>query len=92
VRTWLQEVTVRPRHLVVLRPTVAVVIERDHGRQRELGKVAYRSGETDPLQLDALLATTPRIGLWLDTSAQTPVETVQSILDRRTEAAVDSVI
>jgi AAA domain-containing protein len=92
VRTWLQEVTVRPRHLVVLRPTVAVVLERDHARQRELGKVAYRSGETDAHHLDALLATIPRIGLWLDTSTQTPVETVQSILDRRTEARVDSVI
>jgi hypothetical protein len=92
VRTWLKAVTVRPRHLVVLRPTVAVVLERDHARQRERGKVAYRSGETDAHQLDTLLAATPRIGLWLDTSTQTPVETVQSILDRRTEAGVDSVI
>lgn len=90
VRTWLRAVTERPRHLVVLRPSVAVVLERDQARQRALGKVAYRSGETDAHQLDTLLGTTPRIGLWLDSSAQTPLETVQSILDRRTEAAVDS--
>lgn len=71
VRTWLQAVPVRPRHLVVLRPSVAVVIERDRVRRRERGKVAYRSRETDPHELDALLATTPRLGLWLDTSTQT---------------------
>jgi hypothetical protein len=53
---------------------MAVVLERDHAGQREAGKVAYRSGETDAHQLDALLAATPRIGLWLDTSTQTPVE------------------
>jgi hypothetical protein len=92
VRTWLQSVPVRPRHLVVLRPSVAVVLERDGLRQRERGKVAYRSGETDPNQLDTLLATTPRFGLWLDTSTQTPNETVQSILDQPSEAAVDSIL
>jgi hypothetical protein len=91
VRTWLRSVPVRPRHLVVLRPSVAVVLERDEVRQRHHGKVAYRSGETDPNQLDTLLASTPRIGLWLDTSRQTPNETVQSILDQRSEAAVDSI-
>jgi hypothetical protein len=84
--------TVRPRYLVVLRPSVAAVLERDHARQRALGKVAYRSGEINVQQLDALLGATPRIGLWLDTSTLTSVETVQSILDRRTEAGVDSVI
>jgi adenylate kinase len=92
VRTWLQSVPVRPRYLVVLRPSMVVVLERDRVRQRERGKVAYRSGETDPHQLDTLLATTPRVGLWLDTSTQTPNETVQSILDQRSEAVVDSVI
>ncbi len=55
VRTWLRSVPVRPRHLVVLRPSVAVVLERDGVRQRDDGKVAYRSGETDPDQLDTLL-------------------------------------
>ena len=92
VRTWLQAVPVRPRHLVVLRPSAAVVLERDQARQRGLGKIAYRSGETDAHHLDTSLATTPRIGLWLDTSKQTPIETVQTILDRQPEAAVDSII
>jgi hypothetical protein len=92
VRTWLRAVTERPRHLIVLRPSVTTVLERDQARQSELGKVAYRSAETDVDQLDTLLGTTPRIGLWLDTSKQTPIETVQSILERQSEAAVDSII
>jgi AAA domain len=92
VRTWLRAVAVRPRHLVVLRPSVAVVLERDLARQRELGKIAYRSRETDAHQLDTLLATTPRIGLWLDTSTLTPIETVQTILERQREAGVDSIV
>jgi hypothetical protein len=92
VRTWLQAVSSRPRRLVVLRPSVEVVLQRDHARRREVGKVAYRPGETDPHQLDTLLASTPRLGLWLDTSTQTPIETVQTILERQAEATVDSII
>jgi hypothetical protein len=92
VRTWLEEVAARPRHLVVLRPSLAVVRERESAREREVGKVAYRPGETNASQLDSLLASTPRIGLWLDTSAQTPIETVQTILERRVDAAVDSIL
>jgi hypothetical protein len=78
ILTWLRAVPARPRHVVVLRPSVAVVLERDHARQREVGKVAYRPGESDAHELDALLASTPRIGLWLDTSTQSPIETVQT--------------
>ena len=92
IRTWLQAMSARPRHLVVLRPRLDVVLERDHARQRDVGKVAYRPGEADASRLDALLASTPRIGLWLDTSAQTPIETVQTILERRDEAPVDSIL
>ncbi len=90
--TWLQAVPVRPRRLVVLRPSVAVVLQRDDNRRREGGKVAYRPGKPDAHQLDRLLATTPRIGLWLDTSNQTPFETVESILEGQLEAVVDSVV
>jgi gluconate kinase len=92
VRTWLRRVTVRPRHLVVLRPTVAVVQERDNARRATLGKVAYRQGQITIQELDHLLDATPKVGLWLDTSAQTPFETMHEILERRSEANVDSVI
>jgi hypothetical protein len=69
-----------------------VVQARDTFRRATLGKVAYREGEVTIRQLDELLEATPRIGLWLDTSAQTPFETTQDILDRRSEATVDALI
>ena len=62
VRTWLRRVTVRPRHLVVLRPTVAVVRERDKARRATVGKVAYRQGEVSIHEQDELLDATPKVG------------------------------
>jgi energy-coupling factor transporter ATP-binding protein EcfA2 len=88
VETWLGLVVTRPLHLVVLRPSVAVVEQRHEERRRRVGKVAYRGGYT-AIRNDCDLAATPRLGLWLDTSLQTPQETVAEILDRRAEAVVD---
>jgi len=92
VTHWLQSVTTRPRHLVVLRPSVAVVREREHQRHKASGKVAYRPGEFTPEDLDAFLAETPRVGLWLDTSGMTAEETVSQILIRQSAAVVDGVL
>lgn len=83
VASWLDHVKTRPRHLVVLRPSIAVVTSRDAERQRALGKIAYRPGEHTIEQLDAAVGETPRIGLWLDTSGQTPQQTVDEIIARR---------
>jgi gluconate kinase len=91
VRTWLRDANVQPSHLVVLRPSVSAVKERDEARKTMLGKVAYRSGEMSIRQLDELLASTPRIGLWLDSSDQTPRETVDEILARRDEAVLGAI-
>lgn len=88
VVAWLDQVKTRPRHLVVLRPSIAVVTSRDAERQRTLGKVAYRPGEYTIEQLDAAVGTTPRLGLWLDTSGQTPQQTVDEILARQAEADI----
>jgi hypothetical protein len=86
---WLGSVTSRPLHLVVLRPTIEVVALRDESRRRNTGKVAYRDGFT-PSENDAHLATTPRdLGLWLDTSRQTPQETVDEIMGRSDESLID---
>lgn len=85
---WLQQVRSRPRHLVVLRPDVHTVAARDAARRDSTGKVAYRPGQFTVEGLDAHLARTPRIGLWLDTSGQTPEETVDEILSRRDDARV----
>jgi chloramphenicol 3-O-phosphotransferase len=85
---WLERVAPRRRHLVVLRPSVEVLAARDTARMETTGKVAYRGGFTVEAN-DAALGTTPAdLGLWLDTSRQTPEETVAEILARREEAVV----
>jgi AAA domain-containing protein len=92
VTHWFQSVTTRPRHLVVLRPSVAVVREREHQRHEATGKIAYRPGEFCPEDLDGFIAETPRVGLWLDTSDMTAEETVSQILIRQSAAVVDGVL
>lgn len=88
VVTWIDRAGAGPVHLVVLRPSVGVVEERHARRRQATGKVAYRDGYTPALN-DADLATTPAgLGLWLDTSTQTPEETVAAIWERRVDARV----
>jgi hypothetical protein len=81
--------TGRHRRLVALRPSIDEVKNRDRKRLAETGKVAYRPDRFTPEYLDALFESTPRIGLWLDTSEQTPTETVDEILRRAAEAVVN---
>ncbi len=88
VLRWLDSVATRPRHLVVLRPSVAVIRQREEQRQAATGKIAYRPGGFTAEGLDRQLATTPQIGLWLDTSAMSAAETVAEILRRASEAVV----
>lgn len=88
VVTWLGRVTARPRHLVVLRPSVETVRRRDAERRATTGKVAYRPGGHTVEDLDAALARTPPVGLWLDTSALAPAETVATILTRTGDARI----
>ena len=52
----------------------------------------YREGGDSIESLDALLGTTAKVGLWLDTSNQTPEETVAEIVRRRSEAEADGFI
>ncbi|TXK35228.1 AAA family ATPase [Nonomuraea sp. C10] len=76
-------VTTRPLMVVVLAPDAATVARREADR----AKTAY--GAWTVAELDAgLRRDTPRIGLWLDTSAQTPAETVDEILARTNEASI----
>ena len=67
----------RPLLLIALAPQAAAIADREQSR----GKTAY-----DPWaikQLDTVLRhETPRLGLWLDTSSQTPAETADEILSR----------
>ena len=89
VVTWLKGCTARPRHLVVLRPSLDVVRRRDAARRVATGKVAYRPGSDTIESLDVELGVTAPMGLWLDTSRQTPEETVTEIVARRAEASVE---
>ncbi|MER6003933.1 AAA family ATPase [Nonomuraea angiospora] len=74
----------RPLHVIVLAPDPDEVDRRERARP----KVGYGSGWTIT-QLDESLRTeTPRIGLWLDTTRQTPGETVDEIIERAAEALV----
>jgi len=69
----------RPLVAVVLAPRPEVVAEREAAR----AKVAYRDGHHTIEELcEVLRSETPRLGLWLDTSKQTPEETVDEIIRR----------
>jgi len=75
----------RPRFVVVLTPRPDVVATREASRD----KIAYRDGAPTIEALDhALRLETPKLGLWLDTSDQTPDQTVDEIIERAEEARV----
>ena len=68
-------IATRPRYLVVLAPAADVLADRERGR----AKTGYR--DWTPEALDAALRhDTPRLGHWLDTSAETVDQTVTRIL------------
>jgi chloramphenicol 3-O-phosphotransferase len=72
----------RPLLVVVLAPQPEAIAAREADR----GKAAYGRYAIDQLD-DVLKQQTPRLGLWLDTTDQTPTETVAEILARgRSEA------
>ena len=72
----------RPLLVIVLAPQISIIADREQGR----GKTAY--GTWAIRQLDGILRNeTPRLGLWLDTSTQTPAETTDEILSRAWEEA-----
>ena len=82
---FVDRIAFRPLYVVVLIPRPEVVARREAERP----KTAYRPGSWTIDELDrSLRDRTPRIGLWLDNSDQTPDETVDEILARKDEARV----
>ncbi|MET9019252.1 AAA family ATPase [Actinopolymorpha sp. NPDC004070] len=82
---YVKSLVSRPVGVVVLAPGPDVVERRESGRT----KTGYADGWS-AAELDAALRVeTPRIGLWLDTSDQTPEQTVTQILQRLPETRVD---
>jgi len=67
----------RPLLVIVLAPQADTIAARENAR----GKTAYGTWAIHQLD-DVLQHQTPRIGLWLDTSHQSPTETVDEILAR----------
>ncbi len=81
---FMSDIKSRPLALVVLAPNPAAVRLREAGRP----KTGYVGGWTVDA-LDAWFrATTPRWGLWLDTSHQSPSDTVREVLARLEEAVI----
>jgi chloramphenicol 3-O-phosphotransferase len=78
-------VRTRPLYVVVLAPDAETVAAREAGRT----KSGYDDAVwTIPALDEALRASTPRIGLWLDTSELTPAQSVEAILAGRERARV----
>lgn len=75
----------RPLFVVVLAPRPEAVEAREANR----AKAGYGAWAVE--QLDRILREeTPKLGLWIDTSEQTPQQTVDGILERaRNEAVID---
>jgi chloramphenicol 3-O-phosphotransferase len=87
VAEYVSMLTGRPLYVIVLRPRLDVVAQREERRP----KTAYRPDGPTIDDLDRYLReNTPSIGLWLDTSDQTPDETVDEILRRKGEALVSA--
>jgi hypothetical protein len=73
----VQLIKSRPLNVIVLLPSTAEIAARDAGR----GHTGYRNYSVDQFR-GAFARDTPRVGLWLDTSDQSPAETVDEILRR----------
>jgi predicted kinase len=65
----------RPFHVVVLLPAVEAVASREAGREHK----GYDTWTIEQLY-EGFVATTPRVGIWLDTTDLTPAKTVDEIL------------
>ncbi len=84
VTRWLDSFAgIAEAHLVVLVPSVASIVEREQGRGSNSYSAWQGPGMTLADAVEALqegLQDTPKRGLWLDTTGQTPEESVEAIL------------
>ena len=80
---WVRRVRTRPLYVVVLAPSPETVAARDSQR----GKTGYGPWTVESFDRH-LREDTPRIGLWLDTSAHTPEQTVPAVLANLSAAEV----
>jgi chloramphenicol 3-O-phosphotransferase len=78
----------RPLYVIALHPSATVLAarERNRGTTRERDWPAI---DEEAAHYHAEFDRSPRLGAWLDTSGQTPEETVEEIMSRLDEARVD---
>ncbi|MDO5683771.1 MAG: AAA family ATPase [Propionibacteriaceae bacterium] len=81
---FVAQIRSQDRFLVVLSPSVSVVEWREQQHRRKEGYVHFSAQIMDA----ALRKESARIGYWLDSSSQTPEETVADILDNLDQARV----
>lgn len=81
--TFVSRISTPHRYLVVLTPSVSVVEWREEQRTKA-GSVHFSAGALDEM----LRRETAQIGYWLDSSTQSPDETVDDILANLDRAAV----
>lgn len=81
-------IATRPLHVIVLHPSAAVLAAREkaRGTTRERDWPAI---DDEAAHYYAELDRSPRLGAWLDSSGQTPEETVEEIRSRLDEARID---
>jgi hypothetical protein len=79
--TYIRMVVNRPLYVVMLRPSMEAVVARERGR----GTNAYRDYGSIEEGVEGFyesIDNTDRIGLWVDSTEQTPDETVDEIMLR----------
>jgi predicted kinase len=81
----VQRLRTRPMYVVVLLADVDVIEQREAARDKK-GYDPWTVRELD----EALRRRTPRTGLWIDTSRQTPSQTVAEIVRRIDDARIDA--
>lgn len=81
--TFIERIKAPERYLVVLSPSVTALEWREEQRAKA-GYVHFSAGALD----NVLRSETARIGYWLDSSTQTPEETVDDILNNLDQAKV----
>jgi chloramphenicol 3-O-phosphotransferase len=67
----------KPCHVIVLVPSLESIVEREAGRPHK----GYGAWTVEELYA-GFVESTPRIGIWLDTTGLTPDETVDEIFAR----------
>lgn len=80
---FVDQISATERHLIVLSPSVSVLEWREQQRKKS-AEMYVSAGAMD----NTLRRETDHIGYWLDSSAQTPEETVEDILTNLDRARV----